>query len=146
LHVNHITTSGDPFEKGSARPLDFGHWSAHKLEQLSNFRVSHGEAVAIGMAIDVICSRLAGLLKAKACERILNLLEKLGFELYTDELLEAGGKGGLRILDGLEEFREHLGGKLTITFLKEIGQGVEVHEIDAKKVVAAIHELRQRKK
>jgi 3-dehydroquinate synthase len=146
LHVNHIATSGDPFEKGSARPLDFGHWSAHKLEQLSNFRVSHGEAVAIGMAIDVIGSRLTGLLKAKACERILNLLEKLGFELYADELLDAGSKGNLRVLDGLEEFREHLGGRLTITFLKEIGQSVEVHEIDVKKVVAAIHELRQRKK
>lgn len=146
LHLNHIAKGGDPFEKGSARPLDFGHWSAHKLEQLSNFEIPHGEAVAIGMAIDVICSRLAGLLKAKSCERVLHLLEKLGFKLYADELLDAGDKGHPRILDGLEEFREHLGGRLTITFLKEIGQSMEVHEIDSRKVIAAIHELRERNK
>ena len=146
LHLNHITMGGDPFEKGSARPLDFGHWSAHKLEQLSSFRIPHGEAVAIGIAVDVICSRLTGLLKTKSCERVLNLLERLGFKLYDDDLLDLDGKGNLRILDGLEEFREHLGGRLTITFLKAIGRGVEVHEIDPKKVVAAIHELRDRTK
>lgn len=144
LHVNHIAASGDPFEKGSARPLDFGHWSAHKLEQLSNFGIPHGEAVAIGIALDATCSRLTGLLKKKSCERVLDLLEKLGFKLYADELLDAGDQGRLRILDGLEEFREHLGGRLTITFLKEIGRGVEIHEIDPKKIAAAIRELRRR--
>jgi 3-dehydroquinate synthase len=146
LHLVHIATGGDPFEKGSARPLDFGHWSAHKLEQISNFTVSHAEAVAIGIAVDVIYSRLAGLLKDRACERILKLLERLGFKLYSDELLDAGAKGHLRILDGLEEFREHLGGKLTITLLKEIGRGVEVHDMNPKKIVTAIRELHERTK
>ena len=65
LHLDHIATSGDPFELGSARPLDFGHWAAHKLEQLSNFQIRHGEAVAIGIALDVIYSRQTGLLDAK---------------------------------------------------------------------------------
>ena len=32
LHLDHIASSGDPFELGSSRPLDFGHWAAHKLE------------------------------------------------------------------------------------------------------------------
>lgn len=146
LHLTHIATGGDPFEKGSARPLDFGHWSAHKLEQLSNFSVSHAEAVAMGIALDVIYSRMAGLLKDKSCERILKLLKHLGFNLYTDELLDVGAKGNLRILDGLEEFREHLGGTLTVTLLKDIGRAVEAHEMNPKKIVAAIHELRQRTK
>ena len=35
LHLAHIAGGGDPFEMGCARPLDFGHWSAHKLERLS---------------------------------------------------------------------------------------------------------------
>ncbi|HEX3627943.1 MAG TPA: 3-dehydroquinate synthase [Verrucomicrobiae bacterium] len=146
LHLAHIATGGDPFEKGSARPLDFGHWSAHKLEQISNFTISHAEAVAIGIAMDVIYSRLAGMLKKKPCERILNLLERLGFTLYAHELADAGAKSKLRILDGLEEFREHLGGKLTITLLKDIGRTAEVHEMNPKMIVAAIHELRDRRK
>src|SRR5439155_10961417 len=115
LHVNHIATSGDPFEFGSSRPLDFGHWSAHKLEQLSDYTLRHGEAVAVGIALDTIYSRKAGFLDAASAERVLNLLEKLGFELFANELLNVDSEGHLMILKGLEEFREHLGGELTIT-------------------------------
>jgi len=146
LHLDHIATSGDPFEMGSARPLDFGHWAAHKLEQLSRFEISHGDAVAIGIALDVIYSRNVGLLDEKSAARILNLLEKLGFKLWADELLNANAANLLEILTGLEEFREHLGGELNITLLKEIGLGVEVQEMNQTKIIAAIHELRGRKK
>jgi 3-dehydroquinate synthase len=144
LHLDHIATSGDPFELGSARPLDFGHWSAHKLEQLSNFQIRHGEAVAIGIALDVVYSRQVGLLDAPSAERILTLLERLGFDLFANELLNVGSDGNLQVLGGLNEFREHLGGDLTITLLREIGRGVEVHEVNLPKVVEVIHELRER--
>ena len=146
LHLDHLATSGDPFDAGSARPLDFGHWSAHKLEQLSNFNNSHGEAVAIGIALDVICSREIGLLNPSSAARILNLLEKLGFKLFAEELLNADNANLPAILSGLEEFREHLGGELSVTLLAEIGRGVEVHEMNPQKIAGAIHELRQRGK
>jgi len=144
LHLDHIATSGDPFESGSARPLDFGHWAAHKLEQLSGFQISHGEAVAVGLALDVLYARNIGLLDAKSAERILDLLERLGFKLFADELLSADATDHLQILNGLEEFREHLGGELTITLLKEIGQAVEVHEMNPATLVQGIHELQHR--
>ena len=144
LHLDHIAGGGDPFESGSARPLDFGHWSAHKLEQLSGFRIPHAEAVAIGIALDVIYSRDAGILEAKACERVLKLLEQLEFKLFACELLNRGPRGEFQILGGLEEFREHLGGELTVTLLREIGRGVEVHEMSSKRIMAAIQELRER--
>jgi 3-dehydroquinate synthase len=144
LHLNHIATSGDPFEFGSARPLDFGHWAAHKLEQLSEYKIRHGEAVAVGIALDVIYSRKMGFIDAASADRILKLLEALGFELYANELLNVDSDHSLMILKGLEEFREHLGGELTITLLKEIGRGFEVHEMCLPKVVEAIHELQGR--
>ena len=144
LHLDHIATGGDPFEMGSARPLDFGHWAAHKLEQVSHFTITHGEAVAIGIALDVIYSRNIGLLGAASAARVLNLLERLGFRLFTHELLNADDANRLTLLSGLEEFRQHLGGELSITLLKAIGQGVEVHEMDPSKIVAAVHELRAR--
>ena len=143
LHLNHIATGGDPFEMGSARPLDFGHWAAHKLEQLSEYRLRHGEAVAIGIALDVTYARLCGLLPATSAERVLNLLERLGFELFASELLHTDEQGQLLVAAGLEEFREHLGGELTITLLREIGDGVEVHEMDAVLVARAIATLRE---
>jgi 3-dehydroquinate synthase len=141
LHARHIATSGDPFEMGSARPLDFGHWSAHKLEQLSEYRIRHGEAVAIGMALDVIYSRMMGYLDAASARRILGLLDALGFEIFANEMLNVDSENHLMILNGLEEFREHLGGRLTITLLKGIGKGFEVHEMDARVVGEAIAEL-----
>jgi len=144
LHLDHIATNGDPFETGSARPLDFGHWAAHKLEHLSDFQIRHGEAVAIGIALDVLYSRQIGLLDTQSAERILKLLEQLGFDLFANELLNVGSDGNLLIFTGMNEFREHLGGELTITLLREIGTGVEVHEMNLPKVVQAIHELCER--
>ena len=144
LHVNHIATSGDPFEMGSARPLDFGHWAAHKLEQISEYKLRHGEAVAIGIALDVVYSRRAGFLDAASTERVLKLIEDLGFDIFANELLHADSEGALVVLKGLEEFREHLGGQLTITLLQRIGQGIEVHEMHPSVVIAAIRELEER--
>ncbi len=144
LHVNHIATAGDPFESGSARPLDFGHWSAHKLEQLSEYAIRHGEAVAVGIALDVIYSRKMGYLDTVSADRVLALLEELGFELFANELLNVDSENNLMILKGVEEFREHLGGELAITLLKGVGQGFEVHELNMPKVIESIYELQQR--
>src|SRR5438876_849208 len=144
LHVNHIATSGDPFEFGSARPLDFGHWAAHKLEQLSDYAIRHGEAVAIGIALDTIYSRKMECLDAASAERVLHLLEKLGFELFANELLHVDSENNLMVLKGLEEFREHLGGQLTLTLLKAIGQGFEVHTMNLPRVIESIYELQGR--
>ncbi len=126
LHLQHIA-GGDPFEKGSSRPLDFGHWSAHKLEQLTNFTITHGEAVAMGMALDTMYSGLAGYLSSEKVQRIIQLLLDLGFEV-THPLMQVTAKDSI-ILQGLNEFREHLGGQLTIMLLRDIGRGEEVHEI-----------------
>lgn len=144
LHLNHLATSGDPFEFGSARPLDFGHWAAHKLEQLSEYKIRHGEAVAIGIALDVVYSRRKSFLDSASAERILNLIETLGFELFANELLHVDSQGSLMVMKGLEEFREHLGGQLTITLLNGIGRGFEVHEMNLPLVVESIHELKER--
>lgn len=139
LHMEHIR-SGDPFETGSSRPLDFGHWSAHKLEQLTNFEILHGEAVAMGIALDSVYSGLLGNLTEDEVNRIISLLLKLGFEI-THPYMEVD-KDTSPILLGLQEFREHLGGRLTITLLTAIGKGKEVHEIDWKLVRQASSKLK----
>ena len=136
LHVRHIATGGDPFEQGSRRPLDFGHWSAHKLEQMSEFHLRHGEAVAIGIALDSVYSAKIGDLSGTELERILGLLERLGLPLFTPELRRSE-----ELLQGLDEFREHLGGELCVTLLRGIGRAHEVRMMDHDVIRAAIHEL-----
>ena len=143
-HMEHIATAGDPFERGSARPLDFGHWAAHKLEQLSEFRVSHGEAVAVGMAIDLIYARRTGLLPEPVAERILGVIQGLGFELFAPVKEIRGPSGRQDMLDGLKEFREHLGGRLTIPMVRAPGVRLDIHEMEGAVVKAAFDELRER--
>jgi len=144
IHMAHIAGSGDPFERGSARPLDFGHWAAHKLEALSDHDLRHGEAVAIGIALDCRYAADAGLLSQDAQLRVCDLLEDLGFRLWHPALTEVEADGRRALLSGLEEFREHLGGVLTVTLLSEIGRGVEVHTIDPDGVLRAIDWLEGR--
>lgn len=140
LHLQHIS-SGDPFELGSSRPLDFGHWSAHKLEQLSNFEIRHGEAVAMGIALDTIYSALSGRLKMEKAEKIIQLFIKAGFEI-TNPLLDIQNEDS-EILKGLQEFREHLGGQLTVMLLNDIGVGEEVHDLDFSLLKQASQKLQQ---
>jgi 3-dehydroquinate synthase len=144
LHMHQIAHGGDPFENGSARPLDYGHWSAHKLEGLTRYHLRHGEAVAIGIAIDARYSVLSGRLAAGEEERICFLLEHLGFKLWHSVLENRDDKGRYQVLSGLQDFREHLGGELTVTLLAEIGVGVEVHEMDENLVAEAIGWLKSR--
>jgi 3-dehydroquinate synthase len=144
LHMRQIAHGGDPFETGSARPLDYGHWSAHKLESLTKHHVRHGEAVAIGMALDARYSVLTGLLAEDQDERICGLLEHLGFRLWHPALEARRQSGSLAILEGLREFREHLGGELTVTLLADIGRGIEVHQIDEARMQAAMAWLKAR--
>ena len=144
LHMRQIAHGGDPFEAGSARPLDFGHWAAHKLESLTRNHVRHGEAVAIGIALDTRYSVLAGLLAPGLEDRVAALLELLGFRLWHPALEARASDGTYPLLEGLREFREHLGGDLTITLISEIGRGIEVHEMDEARVLESILWLKAR--
>ena len=144
LHMRQIAHGGDPFETRTARPLDYGHWAAHKLEMLTRNALRHGEAVAIGIALDARYSVLARLLPEGEELRIARLLECLGFRLWDDTLSLRDESGTRRVLAGLKDFQEHLGGELTITLLADIGRGVEVHAMDEALIDRSIDWLRMR--
>lgn len=141
LHLEHIRAHGDPFEYGAARPLDFGHWSAHRLETMSNYKISHGHAVAIGLALDAAYAVAMGWLGLEDFELLYKGLAEVGFELWHD-LLERDRGGQLDLLGGLREFREHLGGELSLTMPKGIGASFEVNEMDHGVIAQAIARLK----
>jgi 3-dehydroquinate synthase len=141
IHLEHIRTNGDPFEYGRARPLDFGHWSAHKLELMSGFRISHGEAVAAGVLLDSIYAAHQSWINQVELAAIGDGLRRSGFQLWFDELSEREADGTRRIFAGLRDFQEHLGGELTVTFPRGLGARHEVHEIDLAMMERALQEL-----
>jgi 3-dehydroquinate synthase len=144
LHLEHIRTSGDPFEFGSARPLDFGHWAAHKLESMSGYQIGHGQAVSVGIALDSYYAMRQGLITADEFERIIAALTTCGLPVWADQLRERTPEGVLALLDGLHQFREHLGGVLNVTLPKGIGSKVEVHQIHADLIEEGLSELKAR--
>ena len=143
LHMQHIAQGGDPFESGSSRPLDFGHWAAHKLEFMTNYQLRHGEAVAKGIALDVTYAFLKEFISEATYHRILNVMQTIGFDL---EILLSTSAEVKELLNGIEEFREHLGGKLTITLISAIGTQYDVHEIDTSFMERSISYLNEQVK
>jgi 3-dehydroquinate synthase len=144
LHVEHIATSGDPFETGAARPLDFGHWSAHRIEAMTDHELRHGEAVAIGMALDCEYAAAIGLITGVERDLVIDALEAMTLPVWHRVLDRTHPSGRRGVLDGLREFREHLGGELCVTLPDGLGRKVEVHEMDEALVLAAIDRLRAR--
>jgi 3-dehydroquinate synthase len=143
LHLEHITGAGDPFEQGSSRPLDFGHWSAHRLEILTNHRLLHGEAVAIGVAIDVLYAVEIGRLQLAEAELVLRTLQCCGFKLW-DVVLDLKDADGQRsVYAGLEQFREHLGGELTLAMPDRLGSRRDITEFDHRLCERAMSTLKR---
>ncbi|MEI7900446.1 MAG: 3-dehydroquinate synthase [bacterium] len=138
LHLSHIASSGDPFEFGSSRPLDFGHWAAHRLELMSNFTLGHSSAVAIGIALDSTYAMLKGMISPSERTQIVQGLADCGMPVWSPLLERAGSTGEPDVLRGLEQFREHLGGRLCITLPRPIGKKHEVHSINVALVKKAI--------
>jgi 3-dehydroquinate synthase len=143
LHLEHITGAGDPFEHGSSRPLDFGHWSAHRLEALSRHRLQHGEAVAIGVALDALYAAKIGRLTLGDAERIAAILAALGFGLWDPcfDLRDASGRR--QIYAGLAQFREHLGGRLTLAMPAGLGARADIGLFDESICESALIDLRR---
>ncbi|MFW5839698.1 MAG: 3-dehydroquinate synthase [Planctomycetota bacterium] len=144
LHLEHIRTGGDPFEFGSARPLDFGHWAAHKLEMLSGYQLGHGQAVALGICVDSYCAMRSSLLGEAEFLSVLETIAAAGLPTWDDLLGRRKREGKLEILGGLDDFREHLGGTLTITLPDGIGGKTEVHHLNAADVEDAVEYLQYR--
>ena len=144
IHMNHIMTAGDPFEMGSSRPLDFGHWAAHRLEVLSNYDIGHGQAVSIGIAIDSFIAFRLDMLSQEEMQQIITSLSQCGLPVWSDLLLQKTPSGGLDLIRGIEDFREHLGGELCITLPDGIGAKKEIHTLDASLITDAIAFLQNR--
>lgn len=141
IHMNHIATSDDPFEFGVARPLDFGHWAAHMLESMSGYKLRHGAAVAVGIGLDTCYAALKGMITLQERDTILEAMRGCGMQLYHPLLNERDNNDDYCILKGLELFREHLGGHLSITLPTGIGACCEVTSIDPELVKQSIQEL-----
>lgn len=142
LHTDHIASGNDPFENGSSRPLDFGHWSGHYLEAMTGYELRHGEAVAIGIILDMIIAKNRGLINQDEYNLVFHGLKDCGFRLWHPFLEKRENGKFLNIYNGLEEFRQHLGGKLTLIMPEHLGNSCQIHSISRDEVEQAVKEMK----
>ena len=93
----------DEFDTGSRMKLNLGHTIGHGVEAKSNFAVSHGMAVGIGMAIVTRSAAAAGLCSQDCRDRLIRILNRFGLpdrteytaeELYRYTLSDKKRSGG----------------------------------------------------
>ncbi|MBE6701371.1 MAG: 3-dehydroquinate synthase [Ruminococcaceae bacterium] len=75
--------SEDEFEKGVRKLLNLGHTPAHSIEKLTSYKTSHGQAVAIGLAIMTRASEKLGNITEDTCKRIIALIQKYALPVST---------------------------------------------------------------
>ena len=101
VEIKRDVVQQDEFDNGLRGLLNFGHTFGHAIEKLSNFAVSHGEAVAKGMVIAAKIAPLCGL--CDICEELSALLVRYGFdiecrysaaEMYASILSDKKRRGG----------------------------------------------------
>ncbi len=93
LKIKADIVQKDEKEAGIRKILNFGHTIGHSIEILSDFEISHGRAVGIGMAIETSISEKIGILKSEDKERIFRLLKKskllgISFKVSTDNIIK----------------------------------------------------------
>jgi 2-epi-5-epi-valiolone synthase len=130
----------NPYENVSLQRLvDMGHTFSPALEAASAFRLSHGEAVAVDMALTCMIADTLGLLRRSEAELFVTLLWQLGIPAYlpllTVELCQAAARSAIA----------HRGGKLHLVVPTSIGsaQFVESEAVQEPVLRAALNRLRQ---
>lgn len=132
LRVKAAVVEADEKEAGDRRRLNFGHTLGHALESVT--RLSHGEAVSVGMAFAAELSVRKGFLGRAECARLTRLLGRLGLPVAADAPVEA-------ILDAVRKDKKRTGDAVRFVFLEGIGRPL-VREIPLGELESAVHDLR----
>ena len=84
VELKRDVVAEDEFDTGARMKLNLGHTFGHGIEAISNFRISHGSAVAMGMAIAARAAAKQGLCREQTKTEILNILHAFGLPTEAD--------------------------------------------------------------
>ncbi len=127
----------DEKEQGLRRILNYGHTLGHALEAQSNFTVSHGEGVALGMIAAARISENCGYLESAGRERIEKLIQKTGLPCRIPESISSEG-----IISRLKMDKKKEGNIIHFVLLKKIGLPFVNGGIDEKIIAPVIEGMR----
>jgi shikimate kinase / 3-dehydroquinate synthase len=119
----------DPFEQGRRGVLNYGHTIGHAIEQASGYRLRHGEAVAIGMAVEARIGEKIGITQPGLAKKICDVLEKLDLPTKIPSGLDP-----TVIRRSLQVDKKNRSGKARLSLPISIGEANEGYEIEEKEL------------
>jgi 3-dehydroquinate synthase len=122
----------DEEEAGERKTLNFGHTFAHAFEKL--YRISHGEAVAVGMVLAAQMSVNLRILEYSRAEQIHTLIKRSGLPVFLDFDVEA-------VSDAMKKDKKRAGGEIKFILLEDIGKAV-IKSINLNDIKSILYDLR----
>jgi len=118
----------DERDVGLRNILNYGHTIGHAIETISDFKVEHGKAIAIGMLAAARISNKMGILDKNDLGRLKNIIEKAGLPTEMPDLeIE-------KIIQAMKHDKKVLRGKIRFVLLKSIGSAFITDEVDVSLV------------
>ncbi len=105
----------DEFDNGERQLLNLGHTLGHSIEKLSEFTISHGHAVAIGLHLIAKAAEAKGIGEVGLAERIRKALVKNGLPIQTEFSVQ-------QIAQGAYMDKKRRGGAISFVFPEKIGK------------------------
>jgi 3-dehydroquinate synthase len=112
--IKRSVVDQDERDTGIRQILNFGHTFAHAIEKLSDYEISHGSAVAIGMAIMARACARRGLCEKATRDELIEMIH--AFSLPTECPYGADEMFSVMLSD-----KKRAGDKITLVVLREIG-------------------------
>ena len=115
VELKRDVVAQDEFDTGTRQLLNLGHTVGHGIEARSNFSISHGQAVAIGMAIITGAAVKYGICNMETYDNILTVLAKFNLPSKTDYTLQ-------ELYECTLSDKKRLGGSITLVVPEKIGK------------------------
>ncbi len=122
----------DEKDLGLRAILNFGHTVGHAVESVSNFKVSHGEAVAIGMLAAARISQRMSILKQNELARLEDLIKRAGLPTRLPD------PGMEKLVAAMKQDKKVLKGRLRFILPQSLGKVFITEEVDLSLVEQAL--------
>jgi 3-dehydroquinate synthase len=136
IQVKIAIVQEDPFERGRRSTLNLGHTFAHAIEQVSGYKVRHGEAVAMGLVAAANLSARLGYCSFALQERITLALSKVGLPTRIPKSLVAES-----LLKAMGSDKKRVAGQLRFVLLHEVGQAFVTDAVPEAALLATLREI-----
>jgi 3-dehydroquinate synthase len=128
----------DEQEGDLRRILNYGHTVGHALEAASDYRLSHGEAVAIGMVAASKLSFKLGYVDEDSCGRIVHVIKQYGLPAEIPEDFDARV-----ILNFMASDKKAVGGQLHLVLIRKIGTPFVTADVPSNIITEVLEEMKQ---